>query len=68
MQAEVGIVQSRSLERSQNMEKLEYVQVQTAAFFLFQKSWEAKEMQVEAPLEQNETWPLAQLPNSQTTS
>ena len=35
MQAEVGIVQSRSLERSQNMEKLEYVQVQTAAFFYF---------------------------------
>ena len=31
MQAEVGIVQSRSLERSHSVQKLEYVQVQTAA-------------------------------------
>ena len=31
MQAEVGIVQSRSLERSHNVQKLESVQVQTAA-------------------------------------
>ena len=31
MQAEVGIVQPRSLERSHSAQKLEYVQVQTAA-------------------------------------
>ena len=34
MQAEVGIVQSRSLERSHNVQKLKQVQVQTAARFI----------------------------------